>query len=214
MKQLLIILFLCYSIPAYSDGFLFWIDKINHHYEVPPKSQLEWSLYINADGISNGAFFKSNFDLIPPYMTIEKKYNTSNPKNWWYVIDGELSSGPISDSIKPSLIISGCPVLIFNGITLPEKEVYRYTNKRFVKKGYNRTLLGKTFDNKFFIFCGSGSLFSLRSKLKDKIKNIKWLINLDGGGSSFCNLYGLPLKKTKRKTPSVLSYSIISWEIM
>jgi hypothetical protein len=83
-----------------------------------------------------------------------------------------------------------------------------------VETPYRRTLLGKTCDNKLFIFSGTGSLFAIRKKLKEKISNIDWLINLDGGGSVFSSLYGLPLIRSQRKIPSILSYNVYKLEVI
>jgi hypothetical protein len=217
VKCIATILFLLCTQHLHSQNFLFWVYNVNHHYANPPKTQEEWSNIIDTDGLSNASFFKYNFTLIPPYSTIDTLYNSSNPKKWNFVAKDYSGNYILSNSTvyyNTNFIISGCPVLMQDGIDASNNDIYKCTNKKFVKTPYRRTLLGKTCDNKLFIFSGTGSLFAIRKKLKEKISNIDWLINLDGGGSVFSSLHGLPLIRSQRKIPSILSYNVYKLEVI
>lgn len=225
-----IILILCFiHTPLYGQLNIFWVDNLEHHYDKSAKTQAEWCSTYNIFSFVNGSFFHSNNTIIPPFATKTSKSISSNTKKWWYIQRTEsmvYGYGSLlykqcyslhPPSVKPtqlsSFIVSVCPPLIHNEADISKNAIYKIGGKKFSKRQCRRTMIGKTNTGVMFIVVSSGSLLNVRKRIRNRIKNIQWLANLDGGSSTFATAFGNYVIRHKRKIPSIISYSIHKWEI-
>lgn len=175
------------------------------------RSQKDWAVKYKNTNMVNGAFFLKNNRPIPPYISSVGNVYLKNKKYWWAV--GKTNSGEyvlLSPEQVPFYIndfmVSVCPPLIYNGEDISTAVLRKYGSKKFLDRACPRTLIGKTTFGRTFICSTVGSLYYVRKTLKERIPNIEWLANLDGGSSSFLTINGDLIVNNKRKIPSVLTF--------
>lgn len=212
----------------HGETHVFWVNNLEHHYDKSAKTQNQWCIEYNIVSFVNGSFFYGNNTLIPPFATKKLKSIHKNTKKWWYIqrieymsynhgfirsmYTYELNPPTKAPSELSSFIISTCPPLIYDKTDISKNILYSIGGKKFTLRKCRRTLIGKTGNGFMFIVVGSGSLLGIRKRIRNKIKDIQWLANLDGGSSTFATVFGNCIVKNKRKIPSIISCNIEKWE--
>jgi exopolysaccharide biosynthesis protein len=218
IKLLPIICMLFLAVPKSTagDSYILWASNLVHHYEKPGKYCKEWTSTFKQLGVINASFFRGNRSLISPYASQTVSKYTTNKHEWWYINYShdifEVKSHGTPIDLTSKFIVSVCPPLIVNGVDMSKSFITAMGGRKFAYRNCRRTMIGTTSSGSIFIVVGAGNLFTLRKLLRNKIKNILWLANLDGGSSTFLSVNNKSIVKNKTKIPSVISFEIIKME--
>lgn len=209
----ILVLIICVGFPCYAGDEILWIKNVKHVINTSGVRQIDWASDSAHNSFVNGTFFHSNFTPIIPYSSHGFIYSDYRSSKWWYIerINNQyfLNSPSISANILSDFTLAGCPPLILDNNIVSLKTIYKLCSKKFIKKLCRRTLFGITDSGAVFIIITSGNLIQLPKKIKNLIPNVKWLINLDGGSSTFLTLNKKIIVKNKRKIPSIITFDLI-----
>lgn len=208
----LLVLFVFNNFPCYGTDNIFWVTNIKHIIDTRGVYQSEWLNDSNYHSAVNGTFFHSTFTPIVPYSSYQFIYTNYKSSKWWYIekINTQylLRSPYTEPNLSSDFTLAGCPPLILDNNIVSLKDIYKLCSKKFIKKICRRTLFGVTDSGSVFIMVTTGNLIQIPKKIKYLIPNVKWMINLDGGNSTFLTLNGKMIVKTKRKIPSIITFDL------
>lgn len=216
LLPIICLLFLAVPKSTAGDSYILWASNLVHHYEKPGKYCREWGSTFSNSSVVNASFFRGDRTLISPYASETISKYTISKHKWWYINLNknifEVKSHEAQLDVTSKFIVSVCPALIVNTVDMSKSFITSMGGSKFAYRNCRRTMIGTTTTGSIFIVVGSGNLFTLRKLLRNKINNILWLANLDGGSSTFLSVNNKSIVKNKTKIPSVISFEIIKME--